>query len=192
MDNSFLLINPEALYTGGYFDIFRVIHQLKINNKSSFSFDSRIKANIKAIYPGKDENIIRLIKNLDGDYIDDQLIIIQKAHAKQKSGISMDVYIERAAPRFFHGLFKTLAGFAPQLKIYHRVKNKETGNYKVAPCTVSNSLPVLKFAVDKTPEQEILLNTIIEIEGKQFNLNDFAASNFLLEKDHSSMISHTF
>ena len=108
MNNSFLLINPEALSNGGYFDIFRIIHQLKSNNKSSFSFDSRIKQNLKAIYNCNDENIIRLIKNLDGDCIDIQLIIIQKAHARQKSGISMKVYIERAAPRFFHEFFKRL------------------------------------------------------------------------------------
>ena len=48
-----------------------------------------------------------------------------KIHAKQKSGQSFEKYMERAAPRYLHGLFTKLAEVAAELKIYQRIKSKE-------------------------------------------------------------------
>ncbi len=67
--SSFLLINPDALVLQNYYDVFRVIHQRKIDNKPTFQFDSLITQNVKLVYQGNDANVIALIRNLDPNYI---------------------------------------------------------------------------------------------------------------------------
>ena len=124
MKNSFLLVNPQALIDQYYDDIFRVMHQIKINGKPSYTFDSLIIQNVKAIYQGADRNIINLIKSFDETNISHEMAQLGKIHAKQKSGQSFEKYMERAAPRYLHGLFSKLAEVAHELKIYQRIKNK--------------------------------------------------------------------
>ena len=65
MMNSFLMFNPEALTHRAYYDIFRVVHHTRVNGKVGFNFDSRIIPNLKALYDGKDREIISLIRSLD-------------------------------------------------------------------------------------------------------------------------------
>ena len=181
--NSFLLINPQALIDQYYDDIFRVMHSIKIKDKPSYTFDSLIIQNVKAIYQGANRDIINLIKSFDESNIAVEMAALGKIHAKQKSGQSLEKYMERAAPRYLHGLFTKLAEVATELKIYQRVKNKETGNYRVAPCTFSNSKASIKFKVLRSPTQGLSLRTIVVAGNKEQELSEFTVSSFLLEKD---------
>ena len=183
MKNSFLLVNPQALIDQYYDDIFRVMHQIKINGKPSYTFDSLIIQNVKAIYQGADRNIINLIKSFDETNISNEMAQLGKIHAKQKSGQSFEKYMERAAPRYLHGLFTKLTEVAHELKIYQRIKNKETGNYKVAPCTFSNNKVALKFKVHKSTTQQLSVIPQLMIAGQEFDLAEFNMAAFLLEKD---------
>ncbi|MFN8300228.1 MAG: DEAD/DEAH box helicase [Chitinophagales bacterium] len=184
MSQSFLLINPDGLVFQTYYDVFRVIHNRKINNKPSYQFDSLITQNIRLIYPGgTDKNIIELLKSLDSANLKNELTKLTKIHGKQKSGISLDTYMARSAPRIFYELLSRLAAVAHELKLYHRLKNKETGNYKVAPCTLSNIKPVLSFRLFKTAQNELAIAPQITIAGQTSPMEDFNGTTFLLEKD---------
>ena len=183
MKNSFLLVNPLALIDQYYDDIFRVMHQIKIKDKPSYSFDSLIIQNVKAIYQGADRNIINLIKSFDETNITNEMTQLGKIHAKQKSGQSFEKYMERAAPRYLYGLFSRLADVAHDLKIYHRIKNKETGNYKVAPCTFSTNKASLKFKVHKSSTHQLSVIPKVNVGVQEFDLAEFNVASFLLEKD---------
>ncbi len=183
MSQSFLLINPDALVFQTFYDVFRVLHPRKINNKPSFQFDSLIALNIRLIYLGKSNQVIELLRCLDSTHIKSEIGKLSKIHSKQKAGISFETYLNRSAPRIFHELFVRLAAVAEDLKLYHRIKNKETGNYKVAPCTLSASKVKLSFRIHKSSSGDLLLSPMVAIEGKIFPMDEFNGSTFLLEKD---------
>ena len=183
MDQSFLLITPEAVSYQSYYNIFRVLHQRKINGKSTYTFDSLIKLNLRFLYKGANQDIIRLIKSFDEENIKHELAQLSKVHAKQKSGISYEKYIERAAPRVFHEQFSHLKNVAEELKIYHRIRSRETGNYKVAPCTFSNSKASLKFKVKRSGTSGLSISTLVDINEQELDISEFNQSAFLLEKD---------
>ncbi len=182
--NSFLLINTQALVEQYYDDVFRVIHRVIINEKPVYSFDSLILKNLKALYPGGNKIIIDLLKSLDESSIEREIAQLGKIHAKQKSGISFEKYMERASPRYIHSLFTQLMEVAPELRIYHRLKNRETGNYKVTPCTFSNNKPVIKFRVHRSAAQELSIIPVVAISDQEFDLSEFNVSVFLLERNY--------
>jgi superfamily II DNA or RNA helicase len=183
MSQSFLLINPDALVFQTFFDVFRVLHPKKINDKTTFTFDSLVALSIRQMYQGKNEEIITLLRNLDGVHIKNELDKLRKIHAKQKSGTAINTYLARSAPRIFYELFTRLSAAASELKIYHRLKNKETGNYKVAPCTISNSKVVLSFKVNKSSAGELFLTPFATIDGQTTALDEFNGATFLIEKN---------
>lgn len=183
MKNSYLLINPEALAFHTYYDIFRVVHHIKIKDKPGFNLDSQIISNLKAVYAGSNKNIIETIRSLDASKIKIEIDKLEKVYAKQKSGTPFDVYIERAVPRVFHEIFTSLVAASPELKIYQRIKNKETGNYKVAPCALSNSKATLSFKVHKSSDQKLSLIPMLEVMGQKAELSSFNVFAFLVEKD---------
>ena len=182
MDHRFLLITPEAVSYQSYYNIFRVLHQRKINGKPVFTFDSQIIPNARFLYEGKDPEVMRLIKSFDEENIKQELAQLNKIHAKQKSGISFEKYIERAAPRVFHEQFNRLKEIAGELKIYHRIRSKETGNYKVAPCTFSNGKAGLKFKINRSATNGLSITTLVNINDEELDISEFNQSAFLLEK----------
>ncbi len=181
--SSFLLINPDALVLQNYYDVFRVIHQRKIDNKPTFQFDSLITQNVKLVYPGNDPEIIALIRNLDPNYIKNEIGKLSKIHTKQRSGMPFETYLARSAPRIFHELLTRVAAVSHELKFYQRIRNKQTGNYKVAPCTFSTLKPVLSFRVLKSSAGELSVAPFVTIDGKKLPVEDFNGAAFLLEKD---------
>lgn len=183
MSQSFLLINPDALVFQTFFDVFRVLHPKKVNDKTTFTFDSLVALSIRQMYQGKNEEIITLLRNLDGVHIKNELDKLRKIHAKQKSGTAINTYLARSAPRIFYELFTRLAAAASELKIYHRLKNKETGNYKVAPCTISTSKVALSFKVNKSSAGELFLTPFATIDGQTSPLDEFNGATFLIEKN---------
>ena len=183
MMNSFLMFNPEALTHRAYYDIFRVVHHTRVNGKVGFNFDSRIIPNLKALYDGKDREIISLIRSLDESGIKAELSNLDKVYAKQKSGIPYEVYIDRAAPRMFHELFRRMSAAGEELRIYHRLRNKDTGNYKVSPSILSSSKAELSFIVHRSHDGGLSVVPMIEIQGERRPLSDFTVFSFLIERD---------
>lgn len=183
MRNSFLLINAEAILYHHYYDVFRVVHPNKINGKPGFTFDSLIILNLRYLYDGTNPNVPTLIRRLDSSNIKSELANLNKIHAKQKSGVALETYLERATPRIFHQLFYELAAVSQEMKIYHRIKNPETGNYRVAPCAFSNSKVTLKFSVHNLPGVGLSLQTHLVIGDQEFDIESFNRSLFLLEKE---------
>ncbi|MFN8288061.1 MAG: DEAD/DEAH box helicase [Chitinophagales bacterium] len=181
--SSFLLINPDALALQTHFDVFRVIHQRKINNKPSYQFDSLISQNIRLIYPGKDKAVVDFLRTLDSTSLKNEFSKLNKIHSKQQSGISLENYIARSAPRIFHELLTKLTAISHELKLYHRLKNQETGNYKVAPCTFSGLKPKLSFRIHKSTSGELSLTPQINLGGDDYPITDFKGTSFLLEKN---------
>lgn len=183
MNQSFLLINPDGLVFQTYLDVFRVLHPKKINDKTSFTFDSLVALSIRQIYHGNDPDIIALLRTLDPTHIKNEIDKLKKIHAKQKSGMAIDTYLARSTPRIFHELFSRLSAVAHHLKLYHRLKNKETGNYKVAPCTLSNSKPALSFRMHKSEQDELSIIPMITLDGETMPLQDYNGVAFLIERN---------
>jgi superfamily II DNA or RNA helicase len=183
MQSSYLLLNPEALLHRSYLDIFRVVHRTRLKDKTGFNFDSRIAPNLRALYTGSNQHIIDTIRALDAPRIETEIAALGRIHAKQKSGISYEAYMERATPRMIHELCKGLRDIASQFTLYHRFKRPDNGNYTVAACTISNSPVRLLFSIYKSPTGALTVLPQVEIAGEVKDLSGFVVSGFMIQLD---------
>jgi SNF2 family DNA or RNA helicase len=98
---------------------------------------------------------------------------------KQRAGLDYDIYAKNALKRRLHSLFNRLKPFFPLLKCYHTIKEGK-GNPRTEPCKFSDYRPQLQFEVTK--KNDLLgLQTMICLNGTDYNLSDFHRYDFLLE-----------
>ncbi|MEO6550037.1 MAG: DEAD/DEAH box helicase [Ferruginibacter sp.] len=95
-----------------------------------------------------------------------------------RAGVAYKEFYEPALLRELHGMFERLKPFTILFKWYHQIW-LDSSNAKTAPCTFSNYKPQLQFEVIKTKDA-LILNTLITLNGSQYNINNFKRYHFLL------------
>ena len=110
-----------------------------------------------------------------------------KKHKQQKSGVTLEQFIDTAYTRQVQSLCETVKPFLPLLKCYHQLPNPATGNLMIAPCQFSNHTPSLSFSVQKENET-LSLQTFITINGIAYELKDFRRFAFLIESKNEYFI----
>jgi hypothetical protein len=109
--------------------------------------------------------------------LEDELL---KKFKQQKSGITVDQFINTAYYRQLQQVFETVKPFLPLVRCYHQLPNPATGNTMIAPCIFSSYTPSLHFSVEKQEDYFVLL-THITVNGVAYTANNFRRFAFLLE-----------
>ena len=108
---------------------------------------------------------------------------LKKRHAKEKSGMSLEKFLDKTLVRYLHELLHTLLHQQEDLRLYHRVKNPKTGNYLVARCQMHKEVPVLWFELYKKEEGSIHVQAVLECGGQVYRLEDIRRYKFLVETE---------
>lgn len=104
---------------------------------------------------------------------------IQKRFAAQRAGMAFEPYYRNAMMRKLHELLDRMKPYASLLKWYHKLPG-DKGNYRTAPCAFSSFRPQLQFELMRD-EGALRLETIVNLNGAPYALNQFNRHHFLLE-----------
>ncbi|RYZ47884.1 MAG: DEAD/DEAH box helicase, partial [Sphingobacteriales bacterium] len=77
----------------------------------------------------------------------------------------------------------------PDLRAYHRIKNKQTGNYLISKCNIHKEAPELRFEVQKDNDGGLFIEPIIQADGEVHSLLTLRRYKFLVatESDYYSL-----
>ena len=119
--------------------------------------------------------------------MEDEII---KRHKQQKSGVQLAQFLLPAYTRKLQEQFEFFKPFAHLVKWYQQLPHSTTGNLMTRPCSFSNYKPSLHFEVVKKADQ-LQLNTIVTINGNEYNVAIFRRFHFLLEsKNEYFLLAH--
>lgn len=108
---------------------------------------------------------------------------LKKRHAREKSGMPLEKFLDKTLVRYLHELLHTLLHQHEDLRLYHRVKNPKTGNYLVARCDLHREVPVLWFTMYKKEDGGIYVQPMLQCAGKDYKLEDIRRYKFLVETE---------
>jgi superfamily II DNA or RNA helicase len=135
---------------------------------------------IKRHFKHLPEAATALLYRFHNDDIKFETSQIKKRWAKEKSGIDEDVFVQRALLRYLNETCNQLFQFQDTLKIYQRVKNPATGNYRISACKLSTQPVGLSFEVTGNPEQGLELLTLVHIGDSCFEIQELNRYHFLV------------
>lgn len=167
-----LLLHPESL-TGNY-HLIGFLTIKKELGKTDFNSSPCIKKEVKHHLAQSQPMVQSLVEEFDINGIDLQLAEIKKAVKASGTG---EASVHTNMLRLLHGRLEKLKPVAPSLKWYQRLE--ENGKYKIVPCHFSTYRPVIQFAVEKK-DGKLKLQTLVDINGTKYSLDDFQRFGFLL------------
>src|SRR5690554_2230846 len=140
---------------------FDVLH---LNHLTIKHFDIQVQSDIRTFTDG---GFFDLLQNLN------------KHHAKSKSGISQEAFVERAIYRVFAE--KTTAFFQiyQDKEVYHKFLNDQN-RYVYSKCQLSTISPEIKFEVIQLEAESLHLQVIYFIAGKRYAANEVVRRKFLI------------
>ncbi|RZM08745.1 MAG: DUF4038 domain-containing protein, partial [Pedobacter sp.] len=109
---------------------------------------------------------------------------LKKQHQKNKSGVSLERFLEKAAPRHLQTCVEELIYALPSTALYHRVKNQKTGNYLIAKATVNTTKLKPVFEVVRKADDSLDLQILLQQEQQLIPYETFTAFGFLLLRDN--------
>lgn len=127
-----------------------------------------------------------LLSRFNDDDIAFEVSQLKKKHAKEKSGIPLEKFLERSMVRYLQELLGNLLQQIPDLRTYHRVKNANTGNYLISKCTLHKETPALSFEVGKNNDGGLYIKAVLLCGGQPFYINDTRRYKFLIETEGSN------
>ena len=109
---------------------------------------------------------------------------LKKQYQKNKSGISLDRFMEKAAPRHLQNSVDALLISLSDASIYHRIKNQQTGNYLIAKAKINPAKLKPIFEVKRQADQSLDIAIYLQVNENIVALNSFQIFNFLLLKEN--------
>jgi len=176
-----LLLSPgELTELCSMFDSVHVERRANYMDYERFPLsEHEIKKHFKQI----PEAAAALLYRFNNDDIKFETSQIRKRWAKEKSGIGEDVFVQRALLRYLNETSSQLFRFQDSLKVYQRVKNPATGNYRISACRLSAAPVTLSFEVSGNPEQGLELLTLVHIGDNSYELSELNRYHFLLSAE---------
>lgn len=116
----------------------------------------------------------------DIDFEKSQLL---KRHAKEKTGMTADRFLDKMLSRYLYETSKKLISLLDDTKIYHRIKNPQTGNYLVARCTLEKAQPILNFEVQRRYDGGLAIVPQYSIDGNVLAAEEIIRYKFLIATD---------
>ncbi len=121
-----------------------------------------------------------VLAKLNDNDIAFEIDLLKKKHAREKSGMSLEKYLDRTGVRYLHSLMVDLLKSAPELRMYHRIKNSQ-GNYLISKCSVHRSAPDLSFEVEERAGGGLYIQPLIHTDMGIFSLENVSVYKFLVD-----------
>jgi superfamily II DNA or RNA helicase len=125
----------------------------------------------------------KVLSRFNDDDIAFEVSQLKKKHAREKSGIPLEKFLDKTVLRYMHEITTALLHEMPDIRPYHRVKNKKTGNYLIARCTIHKEVPVLSFDVCKNADGGLGIEPVIQCDNKSYPLKELNRYKFLVETE---------
>jgi len=103
----------------------------------------------------------------------------KKQHHKQRSGISLDIFLKRAVFRHLHEITTALFNTARATRIYHQAR-VAGGGYKTAVCQLSAEVPGLSFEVIREENGALQVQPLFHIREQTYTASQLQRHKFLL------------
>lgn len=181
-----LVLNPEELLS-----LNNPIAALAIDKSAkypSFSVKKLTDKLIAAHFSDLDFITYEQLRALSEEGFNFGISQLKKQYQKNKSGISLDKFLEKAAPRHLQSQVEALLYHWGSQSIYHRIKNLQTKNYLIAKAHISSTRPKLVFEIKKDTEGNFSVHTHIDIADSRFAITAFQQYAFLLLKENTYYI----
>ncbi|HTF27335.1 MAG TPA: hypothetical protein VK625_00745, partial [Flavitalea sp.] len=175
-----LLLSPYKLNTNH-----QVLEILVIDrnaSKSPFTNKELNSSELKTHFPEMPKSFKDILIWFNKSGIEFTSDEIKKKYQKQKSGKQFGEYYTSAMTRHMLDLFERIKPFAQTVQWYHKTP-VDNIRYTTAACSISKFKPVLQFALTGS-RNNILLQTIVSINGDLYNFDQFKRTGFLIESNN--------
>ncbi|WP_118973476.1 DEAD/DEAH box helicase [Taibaiella koreensis] len=125
----------------------------------------------------------QLLARFNDDDIAFEVSQLKKRHAREKSGMPLEKFLDKTVARYIQELLTNLLNAVPDLRSYHRVKNPATGNYLIARCNIFKEAPVLSFEVVRTADGGLSVLSHIRCGNTSYTLDQVKRYKFLVEAE---------
>lgn len=177
-----LVLCPEEIFNQN--SIFNSLH-IRANQNVPFEMFPLDGSQIERYFSKHNESVRTLLSRFNDEDIAFEVSLLKKKHAKEKSGIPLEKFLDKTVTRYIQELLGSLIEAEPDLRTYHRVKNPANGNYLISKCKINNETPLLSFEVMKDSNGGLYVDSLIQCGSQQFRLQDLRRYKFLIEADSS-------
>ncbi|OJV56359.1 MAG: hypothetical protein BGO31_14830 [Bacteroidetes bacterium 43-16] len=177
-----LLLNPEALSSEQ--KPFAVLAVDKSSQYPSFKMSELTDKAIDTHFKNWDWIVADKLRQLSTEGFAFGISQLKKQHLKNKSGISVERFLEKAAPRHLQTCVEELLYALPSTALYHRIKNPKTGNYLIAKTVVHTSKLKPVFEIVRTAGHQLEVLIYLQTGEGLFPYEAFSPFAFLLLKEN--------
>ena len=174
-----LLLTPHELLS--LFSIFTSLHVIRREKYIDYDRYPLSEHEIKTHFRQLPDAVQALLSRFHDDDIRFEIGQAKKRRAKERSGIPEDVFVLRSILRYLNEITLQLFRDAAQFKWYQRVKNPESGNFRISVCSVSTEQPALFFAVERNETGNLKLTAILRLQDQELDITLMRRYHFLLE-----------
>ena len=168
-----------------FYDIFSILVVEKSDKFSNFHKEKLDANKLNAIYKKIDTNAYQTFDKLTTEHIKFRISEQTKIFKKQKSGGTLENYLQKALMREIYETIKELISIQENTALYHRTINSKTGNYLITNCQFSEQKPVISFDVIKLINGNFALEIFVEIDNEKTEISHFNRNVFLLQKENT-------
>ncbi len=175
-----LVLCPEEIFNHN--SIFNSLH-IRSGSSVPFEMFPLDEVQIERYFSTYTAEGKKILSRFNDDDIAFEISQLKKKHAKEKSGIPVEKYLDKTVIRYIQEMLHSLLTEVPDLRTYHRVKNPATGNYLIARCTITKTTPELSFKVKKNSDGGLYIDTLVRCGDTIYSLSNMKRYKFLLETE---------
>jgi SNF2 family DNA or RNA helicase len=177
-----LLLNPSELK-----DLFTPLDTIHVTIKGKIRRFERFPISAHALgkfFNHLSDSVQDLLLKFEQEDIAFQLTQIKKRRLKERGGGDIELFLRRAGMRYINDQMRDFAASCSDLRLYHSITNKETGNKRITACTLSIEIPRLSFKIVKDDFDFLHVIPIIDTDTLgTLTLDEFEVHEFLLLKN---------
>lgn len=177
-----LLLRPSQLKKNGH--LFELLQVDKADKYPVYSTEKINLGVLKKQYPKLPSGFFTSINRFSDAQVDQLKAELFHVLKKQANGEETEFrkQLQLQLERKLLQELQTLKPLLPMITCYHQTPIAgDEKRLKTAPCTFSNYTPQLKFEVQQSSGGWLILQTLIELNGTAFPLQEFNQYGFLLE-----------
>jgi SNF2 family DNA or RNA helicase len=175
-----LVLCPEEIFNQN--SIFNSLH-IRANQNVPFEMFPLDGSQIERYFNKHSASVKALLSRFNDEDIAFEVSQLKKKHAKEKSGIPLEKFLDKTVTRYIQEQLGSLIAAEPDLRAYHRVKNPASGNYLISKCKIHAAVPSISFEVQQDNDGGLYIETLIHLASQTFGLQDMKRYKFLLETD---------
>lgn len=175
-----LVLCPEEIFNHN--SIFNSLH-IRSGSSVPFEMFPLDEVQIERYFSKYSPEGKKILSRFNDDDIAFEVSQLKKRHAKEKSGIPLEKFLDKTVVRYIQEILSNLLHEVPDLRTYHRIKNPQTGNYLISKCNILKDVPELTFEVKKNSDGGLYVEPLINCGGLVYNLSELKRYKFLIETE---------